>query len=378
MHLVDLTMFYPAVTGGVGTYLAAKARWLDANTPVRHTIVAPVAPCAAEEPHVVPISGMPLPGSHGYRLPLSMRQAARTVERLRPDLIECSDPYQCAWSVLDAARRLGVPAIAFYHSDLPTLVGQRFGQAARRSAMRYVARLYRRFDMVLTPSMVMVERLRLLGIERVVRQPLGVDTGIYSPHRATPALRARLGLPAHARLLVYAGRFTREKRLPLLLEAVRRLGEPYHLLVIGSGPDLPAAERVHRLPFQDDPARLASLIGACDLLVHPGDQETFGMVVLEAMACGIPVLGTAAGGVAELVDDEVGMRVAANDAGALAEGIAAIYQRDLRALGRRARKRMVAQYDWNVVMPQVVRHYGSLTGSAQLAYAAEESKYAID
>jgi alpha-1,6-mannosyltransferase len=378
MHLVDLTMFYPAVTGGVGTYLAAKARWLDAHTALRHTIVAPVAPCAAEEPHVVPIPGMPLPGSHGYRLPLSMRQAARTVLRLQPDLIECSDPYQCAWSVLGAAERLGVPAIAFYHSDLPTLVGQRFGQAARRSAMRYVAWLYRRFDLVLTPSMVMVERLRLLGIERVVRQPLGVDTTIYSPQHAAPALRARLGLPAQARLLVYAGRFTREKRLPLLLEAVRRLGEPYHLLLIGSGPDLPAAERVHRLPFQDDPARLASLIGACDLLVHPGDQETFGMVVLEAMACGIPVLGAAAGGVAELVDDEVGMLVAANDAGALAEGIAAIYQRDLHALGRRARRRMVERYDWDVVMPQVVRHYASLTGSPQLAYAAEESKYAID
>jgi alpha-1,6-mannosyltransferase len=280
--------------------------------------------------------------------------------------------------VLDARRRLGVPAIAFYHSDLPTLVGHRFGQAARRAAMRYIARLYRRFDLVLTPSMVMVERLRLLGIERVVRQPLGVDTTVYSPHRAAPALRARLGLPAQTRLLVYAGRFTREKRLPLLLEAVRRLGEPYHLLVIGSGPDLPAAERVHRLPFQHDPARLASLVGGCDLLVHPGDQETFGMVVLEAMACGVPVLGTAAGGVAELVDDEVGMLVAANDAGALAHGIAAIYQRDLRALGRRARTRMVAQYDWNVVMPQVLRHYASLTGSVHADSAAREPGYAID
>ena len=378
MHLVDLTMFYPAVTGGVGTYLAAKSRWLDAHTPVRHTIVAPVAAGTAEEPHVVPIPGMPLPGSHGYRLPLSMRQAARIVERLRPDLIECSDPYQCAWSVLDAGQRLGVPVIAFYHSDLPTLVGQRFGQAARRSAMRYVSRLYRRFDLVLTPSMVMVERLHRLGIDRVVRQPLGVDTGIYAPRCAAPALRAWLGLSAHARLLVYAGRFTREKRLPLLLEAVRRLGEPYHLLVIGSGPDLPAAERVHRLHFQRDPVRLAGLIGACDLLVHPGDQETFGMVVLEAMACAVPVLGMAAGGVAELVDDEVGMLVDANDAGALAEGIAAIYQRDLHALGMRARTRMVGQYDWNVVMPQVVHHYAGLTGNAQLADVFEEAKYAIE
>jgi alpha-1,6-mannosyltransferase len=102
------------------------------------------------------------------------------------------------------------------------------------------------------------------------------------------------------------------------------------------------------------------------------------MVVLEAMACGIPVLGTASGGVAELVDDEVGMLVAPNDADALAEGIAAIYRRDLRALGKSARRRMVAHYDWNVVMPQLVRHYAALTGGVQAAHAVEESKYAIE
>jgi len=377
MHLVDLTMFYPAVTGGVGTYLAAKARWLAAHTSIRHTIVAPVSPRNAPEPHVVPIPGMSLPGSHGYRLLRPMHQAVRIVERLQPDLIECSDPYQCAWSVLRASRKLGVPAIAFYHSDLPTLVGQRFGAVAQHIAARYVARLYRKFDLVFTPSMVMVERLHDLGIERVVRQPLGVDTTVYSPSNAAPALRAELGLPANARLLVYAGRFTREKRLPLLLQAVRRLGSPYYLLVIGSGPHLPAADRVIQLPFQREPAALARLIGGCDLLVHPGDQETFGLVVLEAMACGVPVLGMAAGGVAELIHADSGMLVAPRNLDALAQGIADIYRRNLRAMGANARRRMLQQYDWNVVMPQLTRHYAELL-ACRAAEPMVESDYAID
>jgi alpha-1,6-mannosyltransferase len=377
MHLVDLTMFYPAVTGGVGTYLAAKARWLAEHSSIRHTIVAPVSPRCAPEPNVVTIPGMPLPGSHGYRLPRSMYQARRIVERLRPDLIECSDPYQCAWSGLHASRKLGVPAIAFYHSDLPTLVGQRFGAVAQRIAMRYVARLYQKFDVVLTPSMVMVERLHQLGIERVVRQPLGVDTTVYTPRRAAPALRAELGLPANARLLVYAGRFTREKRLPLLLQAVRRLGPPYHLLVIGSGPHLPAAERVIQLPFQREPAALARLIGGCDLFVHPGDQETFGMVVLEAMACGVPVLGMAAGGVAELLDSNSGMLVAPRNVDALAQGIIDMYRRDLRAMGANGRRRMQQQYDWNVVMPQLTRHYAALVACGSVEPVVEGG-YAID
>jgi alpha-1,6-mannosyltransferase len=377
MHLLDLTMFYPAITGGVGTYLGAKARWLDRHTPIRHTIVAPMSPREPRQANVTAIAGLPLPGSHGYRLPLSMRQARRAVERCQPDLIECSDPYQCAWSGLRAGRALGVPVVGFYHSDLPSLVGQRFGPTARRLATRYVARLYRQFDLVLAPSMVMVERLRGLGVQRVMHQPLGVDTEIFSPRRATPGLRQHLGLPADARLLVYAGRFTREKHLPLLLEAMRRLGAPFHLLLIGSGPRLGPIERVIQLPFQREPGVLASLIGACDMLVHPGDQETFGMVLLEAMACAVPVLGMASGAVPELVDSECGMLVAPCSVEALTQGIADLARRDLRAMGQCGRNRMLRQYDWDVVMPQLVQHYSRLVADEGRGRHAIESGYAI-
>lgn len=376
MHLLDLTMFYPAITGGVGTYLGAKARWLARHTPIRHTIVAPMSPREPRAANVRSIAGFPLPGSHGYRLPLSMRQARRMVERLHPDIIECSDPYQCAWGSLRAGRHLGVPVVGFYHSDLPALVGQRFGVPARQLAMRYVACLYRQFDLVLAPSMVMVERLHDLGIQSALRQPLGVDTDVFTPRRAAPNLRAHLGMPGNACLLVYAGRFTREKHLPLLLEAVRRLGAPFHLLLIGSGPRLAPMERVIQLPFQSEPGVLASLIGACDMLVHPGDQETFGMVLLEAMACGVPVLGMAAGAVPELVDSDCGMLVEPRSVEALTQGIADMARRDLHAMGLCGRNRMLRQYDWDVVMPQLVQHYSRLVADERRGRHALENGYA--
>jgi alpha-1,6-mannosyltransferase len=378
MHLVDITMFYPAVTGGVGTYLAAKARWLAQHTDMRHTIVAPISGEQSGAAHVAPVPGITIPGSHGYRMLMSTSLARRQVEKLAPDLIEVGDPYQCAWSGLRASERLQVPAVAFYHSDLPVLVGQRFGRVAMRAASRYVANLYARFDMVLTPSACMVKKLNSLGISRVVRQPLGVDVSVYSPSCANLQLRRQLGLPDHTRLLIYAGRFSREKRLPLLMEAVRRLGKPYHLLVVGSGPELPAMPQLTRLPFQAEPAALAALIGGCDLFVHPGERETFGLVVLEAMACGVPVLGVAAGGVAELVDESSGMLVAPQSVDALAQGIADIYRRDLHQLGAAARERMLRQYDWGVVLPQLVRHYASLVGSAEHSELQAGTRYAID
>ena len=99
----------------------------------------------------------------------------------------------------------------------------------------------------------------------------------------------------------------------MLLEAVHRLGHPYMLLMVGSGMHVPASPRLIQLPFQRNPEALASILASCDLLVHPGDQETFGLVVLEAMACGIPVVGMAAGGVAELVDSDTGLLVTPGD-----------------------------------------------------------------
>lgn len=380
MHLVDLTMFYPAETGGVRTYLSAKSNWLAQRTRIDHTVVAP-APIlggGSGKTAFVSVPSVPIPYSNGYRMPLSALMAARVLRRLQPDLIEVGDPYQFAWAALRVKKEMNVPAVAFYHSDLPQLVEQRFGRSAQRAAIRYISHLYSQFDLVLAPSAVMARRLLSMGVHQVRHQPLGVDTSVFRPERKDDQLRARLGLPNHTRLLIYAGRFTREKKLALLIGAVERLGDPYHLIMVGSGGRPPSSARVTYFPFQKNPAALAGLIGGCDLLVHPGDQETFGLVVLEAMACGIPVVGMAAGGVQELIDCDTGLLVQPGSASALAAGIADIYQRDLQEMGRNARRKMLEKYDWNMIIPQVMQQYASLLAVHQRAELDEGGAYAID
>lgn len=371
-------MFYGAEAGGVRTYLSAKAEWLARRTSIQHTVVAPHMPEDRCPTFFAGVPGISIPNTNGFRMLVSTRLAARTLEKLQPDLIEVGDPYQCAWAALRARRNLNVPVVAFYHSDLPRLVAHRFGAAARRAATSYARCLYRQFDMVFAPSMAMVQRLRELGVDRVQHQPLGVDTEIYSPQRRKPGLRAQLGLPHDARLLVFAGRLTREKKLPLLFDALHALGNPYHLLLIGNGelPSMPS--RVIRIPFQHDPAALASVIASCDMLVHSGDQETFGLVVLEAMACGIPVAGMAAGGVAELVDDSCGVLVAPGSAADFAEGIHHLYRCDLQKLGENARNKVLQRYDWNLIVPQLVSQYGTLFASRQLRELEHGMSYAAE
>ncbi|RZA33669.1 MAG: glycosyltransferase, partial [Lysobacteraceae bacterium] len=250
--------------------------------------------------------------------------------------------------------------IAFYHSDLPRLVLNRFGETVSFGACKYLAHLYREFDTVLAPSRLMVHQLADMGVTHALHQPLGIDSDIFHPSRRRDSLRAELGLPEATRLLVYAGRFTADKKIEVLVEAVRRLGKPYHLLLVGGGAQLARHAQLSFMPFKRDQRELAAVLASCDVLVHPGDCETFGLIVLEAMACGVPVVGTSGGGVAELVDDQTGILARPNDAGSLAGAIEAIYERDLVRLSTNARRKAHEHYDWSRVFPQLMHRYGSL------------------
>jgi len=366
MHLVDITMFYAAEGGGVSTYLNAKARWLARHSRIGHTIVSPNVHSGGRAPALREVPAIAFPGIHGYRMPLTIASPARILRALQPDLIEAGDAGHCAWAALRVKRELGIPAVAFYHSDLPRLIANRFGAVAMRGTRAYLARLYRQFDMVMAPSRLMVQQLLEMGVADAIHQPLGIDIDVFRPQRRIDTLRKHLHLPPDARLLVYAGRFTAEKKLDVLIDAVRKLGRPYHLVLVGGGAALPRFPQITHIPFRRDQRVLARLLASCDVMVHPGDCETFGLIALEAMACGLPVVATG-GGVAELVDEQTGLLVRPDSAASLAEGIAAMFECDLAALGANARRKAQDHHDWNLVMPQLLNRYGELLASRQRA-----------
>lgn len=378
MHIADITMFYAAKGGGVSTYLNAKARWFTQRTRVRHTILSPnVSTTQGKTRSLVSIPSIPFPGIQGYRMPLSVATSARILRRLHPDLVEAGDAGHCAWAALRVKRSLEIPAVAFYHSDLPRLIASRFGSVAARGARKYLVHLYRQFDLVMAPSRLMVQELEDMGVS-AVHQPLGIDIETFSPRRRVNSLRQHLDLPPETRLLVYAGRFTAEKKLQVLLDAVRALGRPYHLLLIGGGAKLAPMERMTCIPFKRNQQQLARLLASCDALVHPGDCETFGLIVLEAMACGLPVIGVSGGGVSELVDQDTGILVPPNDAAALAEAIEALYSRDMAELGRNGLRKARDQYDWNRILPNVLRRYAGLLTSRERAELEAEHVFVAD
>ncbi len=363
MHLVDTTLFFSPTSGGVKRYLTAKQAWLAANTSWRHSLLVPGSDDALVPGGISSLSGFKVPGTFNYRLPLSMRAWTDALDALEPDLIEAGDAFHPAWCSLRVAARRRIPAVAFFHSNLPRLIGRRLGRVSERVVGRYLALAYEQMNLVQAPSRLMCDYLRSLGIQRVVHQPLGVDAETFAPHRRRDNLRQRLGLARDVRLLAYAGRFAGEKNLPVLHEAFARLGSGYHLLLLGGGRAHRPAPNVTVLPYRRNSVELAEWLASVDALVHAGTAETFGLVILEAMACGRPVVGVRSGAVPELVDEQLGVLAERADGALFAQAISDLYDRDIDALGAAARQRVLARFTWQRAMQMQMSAYSTLAGT---------------
>ena len=363
MHLLDVTMLYAPTSGGVVRYLRAKHAWLRRHTSIRHSLLVPGAADARGASGEIFLRTHTL-GRQGHRWPFAAQRWSREIRELAPDLIEVGDAGPEGWAALHAARSLDVPLIAFCHSDIARMATRRLGALPGAAVRLYAREFYRRCDLVAAPSEFMRAQLSAWGVERVVARPLGVDVGTFSPRHRVPGLRRELGLPARVRLLAYAGRFSTEKNLPVLLDAFRALGPQYHLVLAGPQIELALPANVTLLPFLHSSLELARILASVDGLVHAGDQETFGLVVLEAMACGRGVVAANAGALPEIVTPADGVLVTPGDPAALAEGVRAFYRRGPDALGRAARARAESEYSWSTAMRGLLGLYRGAIASA--------------
>ncbi len=369
-HLLDITMFWSPRSGGVARYLRSKRDWLKANSNWRHTIMAP-GPSTSETKQV---SAVPLPMSGGYRFPLRRAATARAIVCQQPDLIEVGDPYRCAWSALDAGQQLGVPVAAFYHSNVEALAQRWMPRASHMLVRQYLRHLYRRFDAVFAPSQWAADALRRLDLDNVVLQSHGVDCNMFQPASHDPQWREELGCARSDVVLLYTGRFAPEKNLDRLTAAVDRLGPPYVLVAMGDGPCPPRGARLRLVPYRSEPAALARALASADIFVHAGDQETFGLAALEALACGTPVIARACAGLTDLIDQRAVLGVEHDNAAAFADVIASVAP--IAATLRREARRRALQFDANRTFSQLLNRYTALCFSARPRNSESTERYA--
>ncbi|HEY44198.1 MAG TPA: glycosyltransferase family 1 protein [Anaerolineae bacterium] len=253
------------------------------------------------------------------------------------------------------------------------------------------ARLLRLADRVVAATPAEVAQIQWLYREdthRVVVIPPGVDTSRFYPIPDDEA-KEYIGVPCHDRMLLFVGRIEPLKGIDTLIEAVGILHKekvlerhPFCLAVIGGDPEASREqmsaemERLHSMRKSLGILDLITFLGkrdqdtlpyyysAAEVVVVPSHYESFGLVALEAMACGTPVVASETGGLAFLVKDgETGFHVPAANPEALAEKLRLIIQDDdLRAhLGQQAAE-YAQGYSWSRVIEQVIDLYRSLVG----------------
>jgi glycosyltransferase involved in cell wall biosynthesis len=253
----------------------------------------------------------------------------------RYDLIHVCSPGPAGAMAWLLAQLLGMPLLGSYHTELASYVGLRSGQEQLEAIAAYaLGHFYGACHVVLSPSPASDERLAELGIDsgRVERWDRGVDLGRFNPQLRDATL---LGDDLN---VLYAGRLTKEKGVELLADAFQyaRAREPrLRLVLAGGGPEEEALrERLGGgatfLGWRD-PAELSRVYASADAFLFPSVTDTFGQVVLEAQASGLPVVAVAEGGPLSLIEhDETGL-LAPADSAALGEALLSLLREPARA-----------------------------------------------
>ena len=380
MKVCDLTQFYSPVSGGVKRYLQEKMRYLHAHTGDLHVLIIP----GDRDEHTVQgrsaiytIRSPLLSRTSRYRALLRLGAVEAILERERPDVIESGDPYQLAWKAVASGRALGIPVVGFYHSHFPEAyfrgVARFFGATATEFVMdmaqRYIRTLYNEFACTLVPSPALGRVLLGWGIGNVENIDLGVDTAVFHPDpEDAAATRTGLGIPPERLLLLYIGRLAREKNVRTLFDAFSLLHREspgrVHLLVVGDGLQRSLVQslasdtgEVTWLPYCSEPEFLARVYRCADLFVHPGVQETFGLVTLESQACGTPVVGIRGSYMDRIIYSDQRHWAAENSPESLAEAVRLTLKGDIAAIGAEASRAVRSRYSWQIVFDRLFGIY---------------------
>ena len=308
-----------------------------------------------------------LPGrGHAYHV-LLRRQAVRdALEEFGPDLVEVHDQTTLTW-VTAWARQTGVPTVLFSHERFDLVVSELARlrpQSLDRVGSWWSSRLAASFDVVVCASDFAAAPFTAEGAANVRRIPFGVDLEQFVPaatsggaDEGAGGLASPVG-PWHpdTRRLVFAGRLWPEKAPDVAVEVVAELcaqGLPVELALVGTGPLEPALRRwvererlpVHFVGHLTDRRALARMVAAAEVALSPGPRETFGLSVLEAMACGTPVIVSNSGASRELLGRGTGH--AGANAAEMAQAVTGLLtDPGTLAQSRVAARRRAEEFSW--------------------------------
>jgi glycosyltransferase involved in cell wall biosynthesis len=347
--------FLPA-TDGVVTRLRYTIEEL-AKTGDDMLVVAPRYPDGGPDSYagapIYRVPGVPFPPYPRIKLSFAHPGVGRALWRFRPDLIHAVNPFILGPGGIYYARRLEVPLVASYHTNVAAYARYYNLNFSYNAARWWTRQLHNRAEINLCTSAATMDYLLKEGVKRIRLWPQGVDARRFHPDKASQVWRERLSDGyASERLLLYVGRLAPEKgieRLKAILTGVPGT----RLAIVGDGPARADLERefsgtaaVFTGVLQGED--LASAYASADAFLFPSTTDTLGLAMLEALASGLPVIAARGGASHEIVsDEETGLLYEANSTPSLISAVRRLFSDEgfRAALARRARK-TVEKRDW--------------------------------
>jgi glycosyltransferase involved in cell wall biosynthesis len=263
---------------------------------------------------VIGTAGLPFPFYPELKFNFFRPLFIRRLNEFDPDIIHLVDPVILGATGLAAGQFLHKPLISSYHTNLAAYC-EHFGfSLLTRPMWSYNRFIHNQCALTFCPSPSTAAMLRLQGFEHLRIWPRGVDTTLFHPERRNINVRnawlqAR-NQPENKTIILYVGRVSWEKNLNLLVQAYQTMNhEQCHLVIVGDGPAYTELQqKLAGLPVTFTGyltgEALATAYASADVFAFPSYTETFGQAVLEAMSCGLPVVGLLSEGVCDLVDHE--------------------------------------------------------------------------
>ena len=323
------------------------------------------------------VPGVPLPLYPELKLALPPLGSKNIIEEFNPELIHVVNPAVLGLSGIYYAKTMNIPLIASYHTHLPQYL-QHYGLAALEGVLwELLKATHNQAQLNLCTSTAMVEELVSHGIERVDLWQRGVDTDMFQPHLASQQMRSRLsqGKP-ESTILLYIGRVSAEKQIDEIKPVLEAIPEAC-LAIVGDGPHREALQehfagtKTHFVGYLEG-LELASAYASADAFVFPSRTETLGLVLLEAMAAGCPVVAARSGGIPDIVTDGVnGYLFEPEDQyGAITATKRLLAAKDEREQLRQNARTEAECWGWSASTRQLQKYYRNVVYANSLSSAA--------
>jgi phosphatidylinositol alpha 1,6-mannosyltransferase len=290
-------------------------------------------------------------------LGLPLPRILRVLRGFQPDVVHLASPALLGWGGVKAARRLGVPTVAVYQTDVPGFAASYGIGVTEQAAWAWFRHLHRLADRTLAPSTATIESLVAHGIPRVHHWARGVDMIGYAPSARDEALRQHWS-PDGKPVVGFVGRLAPEKHVERLA-ALAGAGD-VQVVIVGDGVDraklqsaMPTAVFTGALYGE----QLAKAYASMDVFVHAGEHETFCQVVQEALASGLPVIAPDAGGPRDLVTPwRTGLLLPVKEFEAQLPNAVTHLLHDRQRYSLAAR-RSVLERSWPAICDELLGHY---------------------